>query len=52
MAHSLMRSLTTGAQNYRDALKVSIMLVALFWMLVFRLSESAPKVPDFVYVNF
>ena len=33
-------------------IKVSLMLAALFWVLVYRLSESVAKVPDFVYVNF
>ena len=34
------------------AVKWSAMLVALFWMLVFRLSQSVERLPEFVYVNF
>ena len=32
--------------------KWSGMTAAVFWMLVYMLSESAAKLPDFVYVNF
>ena len=39
-------------RSYSSSLKLALMLAALFWMLVYRLSESAPNVPDFVYVNF
>jgi len=34
------------------ALKVSLMLLSLFWMLIYRLSASSTAVPEFVYVNF
>lgn len=30
----------------------SLMLAALCWTFVYKLSESGVKVPDFVYVNF
>lgn len=33
-------------------LKWSLMAVAVFWTLVYRLSEEAAKIPEFVYVNF
>jgi hypothetical protein len=39
-------------RNFQTGVKVSLMLVALLWMLIFRLSESGPRMPDFVYVNF
>lgn len=32
--------------------KWSLMLTAVFWTLVFKLSELGIKVPDFVYANF
>lgn len=30
----------------------SLMSGAVFWAVVYKLSESGIKVPDFVYVNF
>jgi hypothetical protein len=33
-------------------LKSAAMLLALFWMLVFRLSQAVERLPEFVYVNF
>ncbi len=33
-------------------LKWSLMSGAVFWVIVFKLSERGIKVPDFVYVNF
>ena len=41
--------------NAREAwaiIKWSIMVAGLFWMFVFRLSEQAEKLPDFIYVQF
>ena len=32
--------------------KWSSMSAAIFWMLVYVLSEAAEKLPNFVYVNF
>jgi hypothetical protein len=32
--------------------KWSFMTSALFWLVVYRLSDVAEKLPDFVYVNF
>lgn len=40
------------ASQYWTFLKWSIMAVTLFWLLVYHLSDSAGKLPDFVYVNF
>jgi hypothetical protein len=34
------------------AFRWSLMLAAIFWTLVYKLSETGVKVPDFVYVNF
>jgi hypothetical protein len=39
-------------RRHWTAFKVSLMLAGLFWTLVYRLSESAAKVPEFIYVNF
>ena len=33
-------------------LRLSLMLGAIFWVIVYKLSEAGLKVPDFVYVNF
>ena len=33
-------------------LKWSLMSGAVFWAVVYKLSERGLKVPDFVYVNF
>jgi hypothetical protein len=30
----------------------ALMTAAIFWTIVYKLSESGVKVPDFVYVNF
>ena len=32
--------------------KWASMFLVLFWVIVFRLSESLEKLPEFVYVNF
>jgi hypothetical protein len=32
--------------------KWSFMTAAVFWMVVYLLSETAEQLPDFVYVNF
>ena len=40
------------ASDYWTFLKWSAMATVLFWLLVYRLSESMGKLPDFVYVNF
>lgn len=32
--------------------KWGLMSAALFWMWVYLLSQSAEKLPEFVYVNF
>jgi hypothetical protein len=39
-------------RKYLTGIKVSLMLIALLWILIYRLSESGPRMPDFVYVNF
>lgn len=39
-------------QHYWPFIKWSIMSSALFWMLVYHLSQNARAIPDFVYVNF
>jgi ABC-type long-subunit fatty acid transport system fused permease/ATPase subunit len=36
----------------RHFIKWALMLLVLFWMVVFRLSESVDQLPEFVYVNF
>jgi hypothetical protein len=33
-------------------LKWSLMWSAIFWMIVFRLSQQVVRLPEFVYVNF
>jgi hypothetical protein len=33
-------------------LKLNLMAAALLWLVVYRLSETAEKLPEFVYVNF
>ena len=33
-------------------IKWNLMAAALFWLLVYQLSDTAEKLPDFVYVNF
>lgn len=38
--------------GWRFGLKWTLMLAAIFWTVVYKLSESGVKVPDFVYVNF
>ena len=40
------------ASDYWEFLKWSAMAVALFWLLIYHLSQSAGQLPDFVYVNF
>jgi hypothetical protein len=32
--------------------KWSMMAAAIFWMMIYMLSEKADKLPNFVYVNF
>jgi hypothetical protein len=32
--------------------KWSLMLTILFWVVVYRLSQQAVHLPEFVYVNF
>ena len=44
--------LSSGLRDYWTALKISLMLAGLFWTLVYRLSESATRIPEFIYVNF
>jgi predicted NAD-dependent protein-ADP-ribosyltransferase YbiA (DUF1768 family) len=46
------RDVSGSRRDYWTALKTSLMLAALLWMLVYRLSEVAPTIPDFVYANF
>jgi hypothetical protein len=36
----------------RPYTKWCLMLVILFWLLVYRLSEQSVHLPQFVYVNF
>jgi len=38
--------------KYWIFLKWWVMLLCIFWMVVFRLSEQGVKLPEFVYVNF
>ncbi len=33
-------------------LKWALMTAALFWVVVFKLSQAKIQLPDFVYVNF
>lgn len=40
------------ADGYKTLLKWSLMAVAIAWTIVYRLSEEAAKVPEFVYANF
>ena len=37
---------------WRMVFQWALMLAAIFWTIVYKLSESGVKVPDFVYVNF
>jgi hypothetical protein len=39
-------------RRYWTTIKVSLMLVTLFWIVVYMFSAAASKVPEFVYVNF
>ncbi len=43
---------SAAAASLRQVFKWSLMSGALFWSLVYKLSASGLKVPDFVYVNF
>jgi hypothetical protein len=52
MVKSISAWRVTVRPTYWTALKVSLMLSALFWTVIYRLSESVARVPDFVYVNF
>ena len=38
--------------RYWRLFKWSLMLAAIFWMIVFRLAEQGGKIPEFIYVNF
>lgn len=43
--------------NFKDStllmvFRWSLMLAAISWTIVYKLSETGIKVPDFVYVNF
>ena len=49
---AITHAMTDSRRDYRTVLKTSLMLAALLWMLVYRLSEVAPTIPDFVYANF
>jgi len=40
------------ASGFGMSLKWSLMVVILVWFLVYSLSESSQKLPEFVYVNF
>ena len=40
------------SRRFWSFLKWSLMTSALFWILVYHLSQSARRVPEFVYVNF
>jgi hypothetical protein len=46
MTQKRLNSSATGA------VKWCVMTAAIFWTVVYKLSESGVKVPDFVYVNF
>lgn len=39
-------------ETYAKLIKWSLMTAAIGWTLVYRLSEEAAKVPEFVYANF
>jgi hypothetical protein len=39
-------------ERIKTLVKWSLMLTAIVWTMVFRLSEEASKVPEFVYANF
>jgi hypothetical protein len=39
-------------RTYAGLIKWSAMIGAIGWMLVYRLSEQAARIPEFVYVNF
>jgi hypothetical protein len=32
--------------------KWSLMCTALFWVVIYKLSQEASRLPEFVYVNF
>ena len=40
------------ASDIGAVLKWGLMASVLVWLLIYRLSEGAEKLPDFVYVNF
>jgi hypothetical protein len=45
-------STTTSSNAYWTALKWSVMAAAIFWTLVYRLSEQRVELSGFVYANF
>jgi len=38
--------------SYAQLIKWSAMAGAIAWYLIYRLSEQAARIPEFVYVNF
>jgi hypothetical protein len=42
---------TLSLPHYWLLFKSAMMIGALLWMLVYRLSEAAPAIPNFVYAN-
>lgn len=46
-----MRSLLKNLRSL-TALKWGLMSASLFWLAVYRLSQTAERLPDFVYVKF
>jgi len=48
----LIRNLTALDPTWWKVLRWSLMVAAIFWMLVYRLGSDTNNLPDFVYVNF
>jgi hypothetical protein len=49
---NVMASKTSPNTAFLQFCKWSVMSAAVFWMVVYLLSEAAEKLPNFVYVNF
>jgi hypothetical protein len=43
---------TNADTPYRKFCKWSAMSAAIFWMIIYMLSQAATRWPGFVYVNF
>lgn len=41
-----------SSEGFVRTVKLSAMIVASLWSLIYRLSEESARLPEFVYVNF